>query len=78
MTTTINPSSPVPMHVCVADAIALRIVTGEYAGKLPADRELAQEFGVAYGTLRRAMGALRDRKLIVTCQGRGSFTGTTG
>jgi hypothetical protein len=34
---------------------------------------LAREFGVAYQTLRHAMQVLRDRDLIITRQGRGTF-----
>jgi len=65
--------SPVPTYLQVADAIAARIDRGEVSGKLPAERELANEFGVAYQTLRHAMQVLRDRNLIITRQGRGTF-----
>lgn len=40
---------------------------------LPAERKLAVEYGVAYQTVRRAMKVLRDRGLIITVQGRGTF-----
>lgn len=57
----------------VADAIAARITAGRYPIKLPSERDLAEEFGVAYPTLRHAMVILRERGLIITKQGRGTF-----
>jgi GntR family transcriptional regulator len=60
-------------YVQVANSIAVRIVAGEITHKLPAERDLAQEYGVAYQTVRRAMKVLRERGLIITRQGRGTF-----
>jgi GntR family transcriptional regulator len=60
-------------YVRVADAIAVRIVGGHYTGRLPAQRDLAQEFGVAYGTLRRAVVALHRRNLVISRYGGGTF-----
>lgn len=60
-------------YLQVADSIAARIEVGEFTHKLPAERALAQEYGVAYQTLRHAMEILRDRGLIITRQGRGTF-----
>ena len=36
-------------------------------------KSLVQEFGVARGTVRRAIEVLRDAGLVVTVQGRGTF-----
>lgn len=41
--------------------------------KLPSTRELADEYGVAPGTVQRALSELRAKKLIYSHQGRGSF-----
>ena len=59
----------------VADALAADIASGKLAPgrRLPPGRELAEEFGVAYHTIRRATKALRERGLIVTVHGRGTF-----
>ncbi len=57
----------------VANNIAARIEAGEISSKLPSERSLAQEYGVAYQTVRHAMKVLRDQGLIVTRQGRGTF-----
>jgi DNA-binding GntR family transcriptional regulator len=57
----------------VADAIAARIAAGYYPCKLPSERALAEEFGVCYITMRHAMAILRERALIVSIHGRGTF-----
>jgi DNA-binding GntR family transcriptional regulator len=60
-------------YVQAADSIAARIAAGEITHRLPAERDLARELGVAYQTLRHSMKVLRDRGLIITRQGRGTF-----
>jgi GntR family transcriptional regulator len=69
----IDPLGPGKTYVRVADLIAARIEAGELTHKLPAERDLAEEYGVAYQTVRRSMEILRDRGLIITRQGRGTF-----
>lgn len=65
--------NPQPTYVQVADVIAARIDSGVYTDRLPSERALAKEFGVAYMTLRHATHLLRERGLIVARQGRGTF-----
>ena len=57
----------------VADAIAARIAAGRYPCKLPRELDLAAEFSVSCGTVRRAMAILRECGLIVSIHGRGTF-----
>ncbi|TVL88511.1 GntR family transcriptional regulator [Streptomyces sp. SAJ15] len=45
--------------------------------KLPSTRELADEYGVAPGTVQRALTELRTARLIYSHQGRGSFVSDT-
>ena len=66
-------ASPRPAYLQTADSLAARIETGEFADQLPSERELTMQYGIAYGTLRRAMEVLRERGLILTRQGRGTF-----
>ncbi|MDW4901358.1 MULTISPECIES: GntR family transcriptional regulator [Streptomyces] len=56
-----------------------RIRSGEWiAGtKLPSTRELAEEYGVAAGTVQRALTELRTAGLVYSHQGRGSFVAST-
>ena len=48
---------------------------GELApgARLPAERDLATEYGVSYDTIRRATALLRERGLIITIVGRGTY-----
>lgn len=63
------------IYVRVAADIASRITSGELAPgtRLRAERELADHYGVAYGTVRRAMKLLRDQGQINTIHGRGTY-----
>lgn len=62
-------------YMRVADDVAARIASGELAAgaRLRSERDLAEYYEVAYGTVRRAMAVLRERGLITTIQGRGTF-----
>ena len=57
----------------MADDIQRRITEGEIELKLPSERSIAEEYEVAYTTVRHAMAVLRDRGIIVTVHGRGTF-----
>jgi GntR family transcriptional regulator len=59
----------------VANDIAARIKSGELAPgtRLRSELDLAERYGVAYQTIRHAMKVLRERDLIVSIQGRGTF-----
>jgi GntR family transcriptional regulator len=59
----------------VADHIAARIADGEFPqeSRLPPERDLAAEYGVAYNTVRRSMDVLRERGLVITLRGHGNY-----
>jgi GntR family transcriptional regulator len=65
-------------YMRVADDIAARIASGELkpGARLRAERDLAEYYEVSYGTVRRAMEVLRERGLITTIHGRGTFVST--
>jgi GntR family transcriptional regulator len=67
------PNSPDFAYVQVADAIAVGIKTGEITHRLPSERDIARQYGVAYQTVRRSLEVLRERGLIITRPGRGTF-----
>jgi DNA-binding GntR family transcriptional regulator len=71
----IDPTAPKLIYEQVADHITARIEDGELrpGARLPAERDLAVEYGVAYDTIRRATALLRERGLIITIIGRGTF-----
>lgn len=70
---------PAYVYARVADHIAARIGAGELrpGARLPSERDLATEYGVALGTARRAVQELRDRRLVVTLPAKGTFVAGT-
>lgn len=70
---TIDSLGPDFAYKQVADAVAARIRAGEFTHRLPAERILADEYCVAYQTVRHAVAVLRQRGLVVTRTGRGTF-----
>ncbi len=60
-------------YLQVADALTARINGGQYPVKLPSEYALAEEFGVSYITIRHATTILRQRGLIASVHGRGTF-----
>jgi DNA-binding GntR family transcriptional regulator len=71
----LDPRGPQLVYVAIADHLTARIRAGELqpGARLPAERDLAVEYGVAYMTVRRSAQVLRDRGLIVTVFGKGTF-----
>ncbi len=67
-------------YMRVAGDIAARITSGELkpGARLRAERDLAEHYEVSYGTIRRAMQVLRERGLITTIHGRGTFVSVPG
>jgi DNA-binding GntR family transcriptional regulator len=68
-------SGPAYVYMQLADHIAARIQRGELrpAARLPGERDLAEEYGVALGTARRAVQELRDRGLVLTLPAKGTY-----
>jgi GntR family transcriptional regulator len=64
-----------PLYVQVADYVAGEIQAGRLrrGSRLPAERDLAEQWGVAYQTIRRAMRELRARGLVASVVGKGTF-----
>lgn len=62
-------------YVQLADYIEARIGDGTFApgARLPGERALAEEYGVALGTVRSALRMLRDKELLVTTPSKGTF-----
>lgn len=69
-----NPTGdPEYTYAQVANHLAARIKIGEFKHRLPTERALAEEYEVPYQTIRHAIKSLRERGLIVTRQGKGTF-----
>ena len=61
-----DPLGPDFAYMQVADSIAVRIEAGEITHKLPAERDLAQEYGVAYQTVRRVLKTIFPAEVVQT------------
>jgi GntR family transcriptional regulator len=70
-----DASSVTPLYEQVADYVEAQIASGDLTAgqKFPDMRELADDWGVAHQTVRRAMRELRDRGLVVSRVGKGTF-----
>ncbi|WP_033353838.1 GntR family transcriptional regulator [Nocardiopsis xinjiangensis] len=62
-------------YMAVADHIAGMAEKGKLrpGSRLPPERELAEDYGVSYMTVRRAMKELRERGVVVSVHGKGTF-----
>ncbi|MEV5415142.1 GntR family transcriptional regulator [Streptomyces albogriseolus] len=76
--TPIDPEAAEYVYRQVADRIAADIEKGRLrpGARLPGERALAEQYGVAIGTARRAVQELRDRGLAVTLPSKGTFITT--
>jgi GntR family transcriptional regulator len=64
-----------PIYLQLRDALAERIARGEWkpGAAIPNEGDLAREFGVSPGTMRKALSLLETEHLITRRQGRGTF-----
>lgn len=71
----IDPDGPEPLYSQVAAILRARIESGELPPNrpIPGIPHLQQEFGVARGTVMKAVEILRSEGLVHTVQGRGTF-----
>jgi GntR family transcriptional regulator len=71
----IDLRSAVPAYRQLANIIRAQIESGGLAHDrpVPSETTLVQEYGVARGTVRRAIEVLREEGLVVTVQGRGTY-----
>ncbi|HEV2376214.1 MAG TPA: winged helix-turn-helix domain-containing protein [Streptosporangiaceae bacterium] len=70
---TVDHDLPVPPYRQLAAILRQRIADGELTGRLPGERYMAADFGVAIGTVRKALHILRGEGLIETVQGWGTY-----
>lgn len=70
-----SPLSTRPLHVQLRELLIKRIAVGEWrAGEaIPNEIELAREFGLSSGTVRKALDWMESAQLVVRQQGRGTF-----
>jgi DNA-binding GntR family transcriptional regulator len=71
----IDPEAPTPVYLQLAEILAGQIERGELQPNrpVPSESTLQQQYGVARGTVRHAIAALRDRGLVYTVPQRGTY-----
>lgn len=71
----VDTSRPVYVWRQIADWIVHRIETGELqpGARLEGERELAEQLGVAVGSVRRAVKELRETGVVVTLAAKGTY-----
>jgi GntR family transcriptional regulator len=64
-----------PLYLQVRDVLATRIASQEWkpSSVIPNEGDLAREFGVSSGTMRKALDLLEAERLLTRRQGRGTF-----
>lgn len=74
----IDRDSPVPPWQQLAAILRQRIAAGQITARLPGERALQQEFGLAPTTIRKAVRSLAEEGLVVTTPGLGTFVARRG
>jgi len=76
----IDHEGDVPVYVQLAEILRARIMSGELAPRrpVPSKRTLMQDYGVAGGTIDKAIGILRGEGLVRTVVGRGIYVTERG
>lgn len=71
----IDHEGRVPIYQQVAAILRRQILSGELAADrpLPSKTTMRQRYGVAQGTIEKALGVLRAEGLVVTVTGRGVY-----
>ena len=66
---------PLPVHLQISEMLIREIAAGRLAdgARLPAEREMAANLGIAVGTLRRALADLTEKGLLDRIQGSGNY-----
>lgn len=64
-----------PIHEQISEALRTRIRSGELPvdSRLPTESALMKEFGVARGTVRRALRTLNEQGIVQTLRGKGTY-----
>jgi GntR family transcriptional regulator len=75
----VDPDGPTPLYVQVADLIEGMIRDGTLPPNrpIPSEATIQQRYGVARGTTRKAVEVLRERGLVFTVHGKGTFVAPT-
>jgi DNA-binding GntR family transcriptional regulator len=70
---TLDPDAGEYLWAQLRDILAERIRRGDYPGRMPSELELAEEYGTARVTVRRAIAELAKMGLVRVLPGRGTY-----
>jgi GntR family transcriptional regulator len=72
---TMPDTAALPLYLRIAETLIRDIRAGRLVegARLPPEREMARELGVAVGTLRRALDELQSKGLLTRIQGSGNY-----
>ncbi|HVW43531.1 MAG TPA: GntR family transcriptional regulator [Amycolatopsis sp.] len=72
---TLEQDEPGYLYEALAKQLTERIESGEFPpnAPLPAEGQLALEYGVSLGTARHATRLLRERGLVITIRSKGTY-----
>ncbi len=65
-----------PLYQQVAELLQEKILSGSLQGSLPTEEELCEQMNVSRVTIRKAMAELKNKGLIRSYRGRGTFVST--
>lgn len=67
-----------PLYQQIKEALLARVVAGEWSPGtfIPSESALAEQYGVSVGTLRKALDALANDKVVIRYQGKGTAVAT--
>ncbi|SEW18140.1 transcriptional regulator, GntR family [Cognatiyoonia koreensis] len=70
-----SESQPLPKYIQISERLIREIAAGHFAdgARLPPERELAADLGIAVGTLRKSLGDLETKGLLERVQGSGNY-----
>lgn len=71
---------PLPVHMQISEMLIREIAAGRLAdgARLPPERDMAADLGIAVGTLRRALSDLTEMGLLQRVQGSGNYVRSQG
>lgn len=72
---TLDPEDHIPLYLQLAAILRQQAESGEIPvyRAIPSKKALVQTYGVAPGTVERALGVLKDEGLLETVPGRGLY-----
>lgn len=69
----LNYINSIPLHIQLKERLEKKIVTGDYKGKIPSERELMEEYYVSRSTVRQAVDQLVRDGILEKRRGKGTY-----